>query len=1064
MNQFKFKQFKRWLAGLSFVIGIPMTGYAESVEIDGLLYELNATERSATVTSYDATSLPVNVIIPETVTYSGNSYNVTVIAAGAFANCTSMESVSISGCVVQIGYNAFGGCKGLASVIIGNSVTEIGTYSFRGCSSLSTLTIGNSVAKIGGMAFNGCKSLTSLTIPKSVTTIENQAFSECTGLKSLNFEDGVKPLSIDVGKQFPDSKLEKIYLGRDLTCSIQREDDGTFSDQTNLTAIIIGRSVTTINNYTFRNCNGLTTLFIPNSVTQIGHYAFSGGIGLKQVKIEDGTTPITLGGSVFSVALEELYLGRNLLKNALNYYPNLKTVILGDCVTYIASNAFSNCSSLASVAIPNSVTSIRSKAFYECAALTAVKIPNTVDSIGENAFRACSSLTAIEIPASVRFIGAAAFSECNSMREITYNAVNCEVIYDIFSNGVKKVTIGTGVKSIPDDLFSASLDNLEEIVYNAENCEVCGEWVFSNTVKKLTFGNSVKTIPANAFARCSGITTIEIPSSVNSIGNDAFRRCVSLTEVVASSVGSWLNIDFKNEYANPLVHAKKLIIDGASVRRLTIPEGITRINAHAFVNCESIVTVNFPSGLKSVGDYTFKGATSLQRFVFGAIADFVGIEYDSTNALLTTRNNGKIYINDQPYQQEEIMVWPENIKHIPAYAFYNNSIIRKLIIPKDLQSIGEGAFYNATSFNQITYVTDNDTDSESRLPSGMTTIEPYTFCKSSLTAMILPNTVTSIGEKSFCECRIRSIAMPAVTTIGINAFQKNLLTSLEIPNSVTTIGESAFEGNTHLTSIEIPSGVTYIGEGAFQSCYLDRVVFNGTPRFIGGIAFDSSIDKRSLYITNADLWCSVEMTWEMGYFSDIYVNGTKVENLVLRPRNKVVNKYTFYEIPVSKVRIDAERIEEQAFYKSDVQALCINTNYIGPGAFGRCNRLNAVYSMTEEPPVASDNAFDKYEGVKLYVPVGARSRYENAENCWWKFLDIIETDFSEVEEMFKANYTQGESGIVDMHEDMNKTVDFDLPYEIFNLNGIRVGSNVKNIPSGIYILRQNGRAVKYRVK
>ena len=59
--------------------------------------------------------------------------------------------------------------------------------------------------------------------------------------------------------------------------------------------------------------------------------------------------------------------------------------------------------------------------------------------------------------------------------------------------------------------------------------------------------------------------------------------------------------------------------------------------------------------------------------------------------------------------------------------------------------------------------------------------------------------------------------------------------------------------------------------------------------------------------------------------------------------------------------------------------------------------------MTAEPPSAPDNVFTNYEGVTLYVPVGARSAYENAETCWWRFLDVVETDFADVDELFKAD-------------------------------------------------------------
>ena len=63
---------------------------------------------------------------------------------------------------------------------------------------------------------------------------------------------------------------------------------------------------------------------------------------------------------------------------------------------------------------------------------------------------------------------------------------------------------------------------------------------------------------------------------------------------------------------------------------------------------------------------------------------------------------------------------------------------------------------------------------------------------------IIPNSVTSIGERAFEDC--------------------DGLTSITIPNSVTSIGEGAFYSCDGLTSISIPNSVTSIGEYAFEYC------------------------------------------------------------------------------------------------------------------------------------------------------------------------------------------------------------------------------------------------------
>lgn len=213
-----------------------------STLIDGLYYDLDMSTRTATVTyEKDGTgnyaSLPANVKIPESVEYNGVSYSVTKVANKAFANCKSLESISIPGSVVQIG---------------------------------ETYNISDDGASL--------------------------PFYNCTALKSVRFEDGEKGLALGARYNgsgieysrglFSYCPLEEIYIGRnisyqDYSSYTFEEEPGNygysaFYNQPKLTKVTISPAVTEIPAYLFYKCSALNNVSIQGQLVEIPRSSFSG--------------------------------------------------------------------------------------------------------------------------------------------------------------------------------------------------------------------------------------------------------------------------------------------------------------------------------------------------------------------------------------------------------------------------------------------------------------------------------------------------------------------------------------------------------------------------------------------------------------------------------------------------------------------------------------------------------------------------------------------------------------------------------------------------------------------
>ena len=161
---------------------------------------------------------------------------------------------------------------------------------------------------------------------------------------------------------------------------------------------------------------------------------------------------------------------------------------------------------------------------------------------------------------------------------------------------------------------------------------------------------------------------------------------------------------------------------------------------------------------------------------------------------------------------------------------FRNQKLTLYVIPNSVTSIGDRAFYDSRSLSNIV------------IPNSVTSIGDSAFegCNS-LGSLVIPNSVKNIGKGAFKWCKsLAEVVIPnSVTNIGEFAFCGcSSLADVVIPNSVTNIGKGTFANCSSLADVVIPDGVTSIGIEAFRDCSsLSSVVIPDGVTSIGDRAF-----------------------------------------------------------------------------------------------------------------------------------------------------------------------------------------------------------------------------------
>ena len=467
------------------------------------------------------------------------------------------------------------------------------------------------------------------------------------------------------------------------------------------------------------------------------------------------------------------------------------------------------------------------------------------------------------------------------MNAFAYDFEKDGIYYNIIAQRAKKVEV-TYNTYWNTDTYTGTVAIPETVTYNNINYIVTsiGESAFGNSISlsSVIIPNSITSIGNNSFTLCSSMTSITIPNNVTSIGEGAFNACSSLAKITVE-VGN--TVYDSREDCNAIIEtATNTLIRGC--KNTVIPNSVTTIGEKAWSG-SGLTSITIPDNVTSIGNGAFINNSLAKITVESGNAVYDSRE--DCNAIIETATNTLIC-------GCQTTIIPNSVLSIGSSAFYNCSRLTNITIPNEVIAIEEGAFFSCSSMTSITIPGKVTTIGEGAFAGcsnlakitvevGNTVYDSREDCNAIIETAtntlicgckntIIPNSVTSIGNKSFYQCEdLTSIVIPNnVTSIGSFAFYLcTRLTSVIIPNSVIDIMNSAFSYCDGLTCVTIPNSVTSIGWYAFWYCNnLQSVTsMNTTPPTCGSFVF-SNAESCTLYVSaeSASLY-QIADTWKDFY-------------------------------------------------------------------------------------------------------------------------------------------------------------------------------------------------------
>lgn len=258
------------------------------------------------------------------------------------------------------------------------------------------------------------------------------------------------------------------------------------------------------------------------------------------------------------------------------------------------------------------------------------------------------------------------------------------------------------------DCAFANCSSLEKVVLPS-SLAVIGNYAFFNCTRlaEVAGMDYVWSIGRSAFQNCLSLVTMTIPARVRSINAYTFAGCQSLTAVEC-------NFALSN------------ILEGAfsgceTLTSIVLNDSLLCIGDHAFSFCRALERIEINGDVKVIGDYAFAGCSALECVFLGGNVKEIGSQaFDCCCSLIefkvASNNksfidvegnlysvNGKVLIRYAIGKRETFFALPSKVEVIGENAFRDSGALESIFICQSIKTIRKGAFQYCGSLSRVRY-------------------------------------------------------------------------------------------------------------------------------------------------------------------------------------------------------------------------------------------------------------------------------------------------------------------------------------------------------------------------